>query len=71
MRDRLKKWLLGCILKSRAGHRWLAHRRFRREFGQFKALSEARPARFALRWEDRYPCLNDRTDITEFDHRFR
>jgi len=58
-------------LKSRAGHRWLTHHRFRCEFGQFKALSEARPARFALRWEDRHPCLNDRTDITEFDHRFR
>ena len=51
-------------------HRWLTYRRFRHEFVRFKALSEARPARFALRWEDRYPCLDDRTGITEFDHHY-
>ncbi|MDW8072359.1 MAG: hypothetical protein RMK79_12935, partial [Anaerolineae bacterium] len=49
---------------------WLVWRRFRREFAQFKALSDKRPARFALRWEDRYPCLGDKTEVTGFDRHY-
>lgn len=70
MRDRIKRWLLGRVLRSAYMRHWLAWCRFQREFAQFRALSEAWPARFALRWEDRYPCLYDKTGVTGFDRHY-
>jgi len=37
---------------------------FRSEFWQFRAASD--PARFDVEWNDRYPCLDDRTSSTYF-----
>ena len=47
----------------------VAQVRFRQEFMTFKNLSSQGSAsqRFAIRWQDRYPCLNDRTATTSFD----
>ena len=46
----------------------IAQYRFRKEFNEFKnnSLSD----RFLLRWEDRKPCLNDRTSSTQFDRHY-
>ncbi len=38
------------------------------EFKNFKLL--ARNKRFALRWNDRYPCFEDRTKATDFDRHY-
>lgn len=44
---------------------------FREEFAAFEKLSAAEaPERFALRWEDRFPCLDDKTPSTEFDRHY-
>ena len=45
-------------------------RRFRREFKEFATASAARPARFAVTWDDRFPCLGDRTATTGFDRHY-
>jgi hypothetical protein len=70
MRDRLKRWLLSHALENKVLRRWLVWRRFKREFAQFSRMSAALPPRFALRWEDRYPCLYDRTEVTGFDRHY-
>jgi SAM-dependent methyltransferase len=33
-------------------------------------MSEAAPTRFEMRWEDRWPCLDDRTGETHFDRHY-
>jgi SAM-dependent methyltransferase len=43
---------------------------FREEFSAFEKLSAAAPGRFALRWEDRHPCLEDKTPATDFDRHY-
>jgi hypothetical protein len=44
---------------------------FREEFLRFEKLfSAASPKRFELRWEDRYPCLEDKTSTTDFDRHY-
>ncbi len=47
-----------------------AYSRFRREFATFSTLSRKTVSRFSLRWQDRYPCLEDRTFVTNFDHHY-
>lgn len=44
--------------------------RFSREFATFKTLAQNRTERFPLRWEDRQPCLDDRTANTGFDRHY-
>jgi SAM-dependent methyltransferase len=44
--------------------------RFRQEFRQFLRLTQAEPARLEVRWEDRWPCLEDRTSTIEFDRHY-
>jgi hypothetical protein len=48
------------------------HERFQQEFESFAALTVRtnNAQRFALRWEDRYPCLDDRTPNTGFDRHY-
>lgn len=41
---------------------------FKREFKIFKSLNK--DGRFPLKWENRYPCLNDRTGTTGFDRHY-
>lgn len=43
---------------------------FLRDFRRFQKLSGKGDERFALRWEDRYPCLEDQTPNTEFDRHY-
>jgi SAM-dependent methyltransferase len=44
---------------------------FHEEFYAFEKLSAAAaPGRFALRWEDRFPCLGDKTPTTDFDRHY-
>jgi hypothetical protein len=48
---------------------------FSRDFEQFSTLSKQAqgnksPPRFALSWEDRYPCLDDKTSTTPFDRHY-
>jgi SAM-dependent methyltransferase len=43
---------------------------FRREFESFRALSRRRPRGMNLKWEDRKPCLDDRTENCDFDRHY-
>jgi SAM-dependent methyltransferase len=43
---------------------------FRAEFDRFGELSRAAGERFALDWDDRIPCLDDRTAGTGFDRHY-
>ncbi len=43
---------------------------FRKQYQTFAALSRKSGGRFALRWEDRLPCLYDRTAETVFDRHY-
>lgn len=44
--------------------------RFVSDFVAYRRLAAAQPARFALSWRDRYPCLNDSTVATGFDRHY-
>lgn len=43
---------------------------FRAEFEQFAARAKAAGSRLSVEWEDRYPCLDDRTGQTGFDRHY-
>lgn len=43
---------------------------FKAEFDRYAALAGAGDGRFPLRWQDRLPCLDDRTDSTPFDRHY-
>lgn len=61
------------VWKIRLGARLIETRApswFRREFDDFARLSSMSESRFALRWEDRFPCLGDRTNGTGFDRHY-
>lgn len=44
--------------------------RFQREFRAFVSLSGSADTRFPVRWQDRMPCLLDRTAGTAFDRHY-
>jgi SAM-dependent methyltransferase len=44
--------------------------RFKKEFETFKKLAKVSERHFPLLWENRYPCLNDKTTTTEFDRHY-
>ena len=54
----------------RIKHHSISERQFREEFNQFLALSNSKEQRFLIRWSDRYPCLNEKTQFTDFDHHY-
>lgn len=54
----------------RIKHHSISERQFWDEFNQFLALSCSKQQRFLMRWSDRYPCLNERTQFTDFDHHY-
>ena len=62
----MNNFLVNIARKRIADHR--AKRLFKQEFAEFKAL--IRHHRFALNWEDRYPCLADRLSTTLFDRHY-
>lgn len=43
---------------------------FTKEFRQFSDLAKKSDERFPLSWEDKYPCLDDRTSDTPFDRHY-
>lgn len=59
--------LLDSIRERRLLHR--ARKAFRHQFGAFKSASEEL-GRFRLQWEDRLPCLDDKTSTTAFDRHY-
>ena len=42
-------------------------KKFQTEFEQFRTMAGMVPRRFMLDWNDRYPCLDDRTGVSAFD----
>ena len=44
--------------------------KFKTEFKKFISLLNDSQSRFILRWSDRYPCLEDKTQMTSFDHHY-
>jgi len=51
----------------RVSSRWI----FRREFLAFSRACTGGPSkRLAVRWEDRFPCMDDRTGTTGFDRHY-
>jgi hypothetical protein len=46
----------------------VAKSNFRKEFEKFKNSSTS--GRLVVRWEDRYPCLNDNTKVTGFNRHY-
>lgn len=57
------------LLRRSLGRR-LKWQRFRREFSAFTKLSAKSGGRFSPDWEDRQPCLDDRTTNTAFDRQY-
>lgn len=45
-------------------------KQFRKEFEIFSGLSVRSSRDFRLQWEERHPCLDDRTATTEFDRHY-
>lgn len=43
---------------------------FKKEYNNFKRLSTHIERELPLRWEERYPCLDDRTSTTVFDRHY-
>lgn len=57
-------------LLRRAAGAALRYGRFRRDFAAFAKMNAGSDGRFELRWEDRLPCLYDRTSGTGFDRQY-
>lgn len=45
--------------------KYFLNKNFKKEFYNFKKLTNNN--RFSIKWQDRYPCLNDKTAQTKFD----
>lgn len=43
---------------------------FKKDFQEFSMLLSKTDKRFSLNWNDRYPCLKDNTQKTEFDRHY-
>lgn len=49
----------------------IGRRQFCQEFKKFKILSKSvRDQRFKISWNNRYPCLKEKTSTTEFDQHY-
>ncbi len=55
---------------ARALEKRRRQRAFAREFTEFAARAEVGGPRFPMTWEDRHPCLDDRTAVTGFDRHY-
>lgn len=47
-----------------------AYANYVREFLSFRELSQRQRQEMPVRWSDRYPCLDDRTETTGFDRHY-
>ena len=43
---------------------------FRKDFKEFEKLAVSKDSRFIPLWENKYPCLYDKTDVTRFDYHY-
>jgi SAM-dependent methyltransferase len=68
IRTHLRKYPAIVALYERLTGKSMSEQEFRKQFDAFKRLSVV--TRFPVRWEDRYPCMNDRTVTTEYDHHY-
>lgn len=50
--------------------RYQITRGFKQEFASFQKLAARSEPRFSLEWQDRYPCLADKTATTDFDRHY-
>lgn len=57
-------------LVDRASRRMRSVARFRRDYREFVALAGNSKRRFRMRWNERYPCLDDRTQVVPFSHHY-
>jgi SAM-dependent methyltransferase len=58
-------------LHKAANRRGMTRTSFKADFMKFKTLSEtSENLRFAVLWEDKYPCLDDKTSNTGFDSHY-
>lgn len=48
---------------------FIRYNAFKKEFTNFKGLSDT-GGRFRIEWNDRYPCVNDKTQETGFDRHY-
>lgn len=69
MVKRILKQLPFIILIYQAIKKIEAKLKFLNEFFRFRKLSSIRPD-FSFDWNDRYPCLNDKTATTGFDRHY-
>jgi SAM-dependent methyltransferase len=58
--------VLGMLIRQ--ARQIIVQYRFRKEFNEFKGSSPS--DRFLVKWEDRWPCLNDKTKVTGFDRHY-
>jgi SAM-dependent methyltransferase len=58
--------VLGMLIRQ--ARKIIAQYQFQKEFSEFKSRSLS--DRFLVRWEDRRPCLNDKTKVTGFDRHY-
>jgi len=48
----------------------IKNQKFETDFEKFVSLSNDSQSRFTICWSDRYPCLEDNTQVTGFDHHY-
>ncbi len=69
MRERLKK-ISSVVFLYRFLRQITGYISFVGDFIKFRALSRNSSKRFPLSWDERYPCLLDKTDKTRFDSHY-
>jgi hypothetical protein len=55
---------------GRTGRNLASHLKFRAEFRRFERMTEICGQRLPLKWDDRLPCLDDRTSSTSYDRHY-
>lgn len=76
--SKMKNWFYEKYLKIITPivwiYRWLRRAalyvNFKTDFKKFKRQAASRKKRFIILWRDRYPCLNDRTGLTNFSRHY-
>jgi hypothetical protein len=62
----IAKKIPGLSLVNRLARHRKALMQFKNEFQEFKRLQNTTERGFSLQWEDRYPCLDDKTSVTHY-----
>jgi SAM-dependent methyltransferase len=70
---KLKKFAMkvpGRSLARRAGRYGISYSSYLKDFYRFSRLSSSTDRRFALRWSERFPCLEDKKSTVGFDRHY-